>query len=460
MGSGEKSMATIFVIGAGPAGLFSAQKLALAGHEVVILNRDVKPGGLAEYGIYPLKDKMKIGLRKQFARVLGLPNVHYFGHVPVGAQSPISIDTLRDFCPAAMLFTVGAQGTKRLGLPGENASGVYSAKDFVYYYNQLPPFATQDFSTRKRVAIIGMGNVMVDIARWLLRDDPHRRTEEVIVVARRGPLEAKFDEKEFANIQTYFDRKTFHDELRRIREHLAAVGQDIEKVPDETFPCLLKYPQQQQVMPRLTFRFLNSPFAILSGEDGRIARLLLAENLLVNRNGNIVAEPTDKINELDVDTMIFAIGDIHDPCVGLPFGTSGYVTNPDVTNPRSPYEVFDPAEGRVLDGMFVAGWARKASEGLVGIARHDGETGASHVLQYLESLQKQPSTSVHEIARYLQRTGEIVSKSDLMWLSSAEEQEARMLGLAYYKFSDDADMLSAIERVKSSSSENVVLTAQ
>src|SRR5213078_5372975 len=127
--------------------------------------------------------------RKQFAKVLGLPNVHYFGHVPVGANSPVSIDTLREFKPAAMVFAVGAQGTKKLGLPGEAALGVYSAKDFVYYYNQLPPFASQDFSVGKRVVIVGMGNVMVDIARWLMVDSPDCKTEEVIVIARRGPLE-------------------------------------------------------------------------------------------------------------------------------------------------------------------------------------------------------------------------------------------------------------------------------
>src|SRR5215470_14499500 len=103
-------MATVFVIGAGPAGLFAAQKIALAGHEVVIFNRDIKPGGLAEYGIYPVKDKMKVGLRKQFAKVLSLPNAHYFGHVPVGIESPVSIETLRQFHPAAMVFAVGAQG--------------------------------------------------------------------------------------------------------------------------------------------------------------------------------------------------------------------------------------------------------------------------------------------------------------------------------------------------------------
>src|SRR6516225_2267788 len=121
--------------------MFAAQKIAQGGHEVVIFNRDIKPGGLAEYGIYPTKDKMKIGLRKQFAKVLSLPNVHYAGHVAVSDESVLTIPELIDFSPAAMVFAVGAQGTKKLGLPGESARGVYAAKDFVYYYNQLPPFA-------------------------------------------------------------------------------------------------------------------------------------------------------------------------------------------------------------------------------------------------------------------------------------------------------------------------------
>ena len=150
-------MKTVFVVGAGPAGIFAAQKIALAGHQVVIFNRDIKLGGLAEYGIYLVKDKMKSGLRKQFAKVLALPNVQYFGHMPVGTKQAITVDDLRAFNPDAIVFSVGAQGTKKLGLPGEDAKGVYCAKDYVYFYNSLPPFASQDFSTGKKVAIVGMG---------------------------------------------------------------------------------------------------------------------------------------------------------------------------------------------------------------------------------------------------------------------------------------------------------------
>ena len=440
-------MATVFVIGAGPAGLFAAQKIALAGHEVVIFNRDVKPGGLAEYGIYPVKDKMKTGLRKQFAKVLSLPNVHYFGHVAIGANSPVSIDTLREFRPAAMVFGVGAQGTKKLGLPGEEVRGVYSAKDFVYFYNQLPPFATRDFSTGKRVAIIGMGNVMVDIARWLILDDPAHKAEEVIVIARRGPLEAKFDDKEFAHIHMYLDRPAFRQEILRVKDRMEAVGQDMAKIPDETFVCLKKYPEQPPIMPKLKFRFLNSPVAITEGPDGRISRLTVAENILVNRDGNIGAKQTEQTSEIDVDTMIFAIGDTHDPSIGLPCGKSGYITNPEISDPKCCYEVFEPESGRVSEGVYVVGWARKASEGLVGIARHDGETGANHVIEYLKGILAPRSASADEIAHTLERKGiRAVPKSDLSLLSAAEQREAQVRGLAEFKFSDDATMLAAIEQ--------------
>lgn len=457
-------MAMVFVIGAGPAGMFAAQKLALAGHEVVIFNRDVKPGGLAEYGIYPVKDKMKNGLRKQFAKVLALPNVHYFGHVPVGAGSPISIEVLLEFHPAAMVFAVGAQGNKKLGMAGEDALGVYSAKDFVYHYNQLPPFASQDFSIGKRVAIIGMGNVMVDIARWLLLDSPNRTAEEVTVIARRGPLEAKFDEKEFAYIQAFLDRAWFAAELQRVKDRMEAIGQDLGKVPEETFLCLKRFPDPQTTLPRLRFRFLSSPTAITMGPDGRIARLTIADNLLVNRDGNISAKPTGTTSELDVDTLIFAIGDMHDSTLGLPFGPQGYVTNPDPGVPRAAYEVFDPSCGKIQTGVFVTGWARKPSEGLVGIARHDGEVGAAHVLEYLQGVPAADcacAASAVEIAKSLQEKGiQAVPKSDLEWLTKAEERECRARGNPYFRFGDDAAMLAAIERAKSSSSENVVVTAQ
>ena len=446
----ERQVKTVFVIGAGPAGMFAAQKIAQGGHEVIILNRDIKPGGLAEYGIYPTKDKMKIGLRKQFAKVLSLPNVHYFGHVPVTSQSAVSIPDLQQFAPSAIVFAVGAQGTKKLGLPGEAVKGVYAAKDFVYSYNLLPPFTSHDFSTGKRVAIVGMGNVMVDIARWLLIDAPQKTAEEVIVVARRGPFEAKFDKKEFDYIEEFLDRRAFDEELSRIQPQLAAVGQDISKLAEETFPVLCTPAADHPAgKARLRFRFLCSPQAIHAEGGGRIDRLNVAENVLFERDGSMACKATEQNADLKVDTMIFAIGDVADPGLGLPYSRDSYVINPDQNDPkRAAYELFDPQGGKVLEGMYAVGWARKASDGLVGIARHDAEVGAVHVLQYLETA-RESSADAAQIAGFLERKGlQAVNKLDLECLARAEEKEAQKRGVPWFKFADDDAMLAAIQAEK------------
>lgn len=442
-------MKTVFVVGAGPAGLFAAQKIAQAGHEVIVFNRDIKPGGLAEYGIYPTKDKMKVGLRKQFAKVLSLPNAHYIGHACVGNGCGISIADLQEFCPAAIVFAVGAQGAKQLGLPGAESRGVYSAKDFVYFYNLLPPFASQDFSTGKRVAVVGMGNVAVDVAHWLLVDDPNHSAEDVIIVARRGPFEAKFDKKEFAYIEAYLDRQSFQEELKRIQPQLAAVGQDQAGLAQATFPCLNK-PDPGRQGPRLHFRFLCSPREIHADAQGRIARLTVTENILVQRDGDVAAKATDKTAEIDVDTMVFAIGDVADPTLGLPYHKDAYVCNPNPPGPdHAAYEVFDPEGGEIMEGVYVVGWARKASEGLVGIARHDGEVGAVQVLKYLETSPQQNSASFSEILRRLESKNlRPVSKADLELLAKAEEREGKARGVQYFKFADDEAMLGAINEMK------------
>jgi ferredoxin--NADP+ reductase len=159
----------VAVIGAGPAGLFGARELANKGARVLLLNRDIKPGGLAEYGIYPNKYTMKGGLRKQFRQVLDTPNLDYYGNITVGAKGDLSLDDLRALGVQAILVTVGAQGTKWLGLPGEDLIGVYHAKDVVYYYNHLPPFSQRTFHFGNCCAVIGAGNVMLDITHYLAR---------------------------------------------------------------------------------------------------------------------------------------------------------------------------------------------------------------------------------------------------------------------------------------------------
>lgn len=130
----------VAVVGAGPAGLYAARKLAEEGCKVVLINRDIKPGGLAEYGIYLDKHKMKEGLRKQFRKILAMPEVSYFGGVKLGQEADLTLEEIEALDFSAVLFAIGAQGTRSLGLPGEEGTtGLFHAKDLVYHYNQLPP---------------------------------------------------------------------------------------------------------------------------------------------------------------------------------------------------------------------------------------------------------------------------------------------------------------------------------
>src|SRR5262245_34914036 len=159
-----ESVHVVAVVGAGPAGLFAARALAAQGARVLLLNRDIKPGGLAEYGIFLDKYKMKNGLRRQFQKILTDPRVTYLGHVTVheGEPGALTVAGLRAAGLDAVVFAIGAQGTKYLGVEGERLPGAYHAKDLVYHYNSLPPFSEQPFPMGKRVAIVGVGNVMID----------------------------------------------------------------------------------------------------------------------------------------------------------------------------------------------------------------------------------------------------------------------------------------------------------
>jgi ferredoxin--NADP+ reductase len=435
----------VAVIGAGPAGLFAAREIASQGARVFIFNRDIRPGGLAEYGIYPYKLKMKDGLRNQFREILRTPGIEYYGNLTVGETGDFSLDDLRRMGFQAVLVTVGAQGTKWLGLPGENLSGVYHAKDLVYHYNSLPPYSEQEFPIGRRAAIIGAGNVMLDIAHWLL-DVKH--VTEVVAVARRGPNEVKFDKKELENIVSYVDMPAVDSEIQRVTPQLAALGQDPNLLPEMIRGLLAKIPPQHLNGSVFRLQFLASPVRILGDEGGRVTGLEVEQTrLALNDRGETTARGTGLHQTLPVDTLVFAIGDRVDPGLGLPVEGNEYVKNP---VPRFPmdgnsYEAFDPLARAPIEDVFVAGWARKASTGLVGVARKDGVTGARVLLQYLETRPPLADTVAEGIRRCLTDLGRpLVTLADLARLDQAERERAAALGLPEFKYDTNLEMLAAM----------------
>lgn len=433
----------VAVIGAGPAGLYGAQQLAKQGAHVVLLNRDIKPGGLAEYGIYPDKLKMKDGLRAQFEKILGTPQIEYFGNVTVGTDGAISFPELFELGFDAVMVTVGAQGTKWLGLPGEDLIGVYHAKDLVYHYNKLPPFSTGHYEIGKNVVIIGVGNVMMDMAHWLVRE---LKVESVTAVARRGPAEVKFDKKEFEVVGANVDLVALDAEIARSAPYMRAVGQNPDVAHDDITAGLLR------ALPpisgtRILFRFLASPQEILGDDTKHIRALQVENNELALENGDTKAKGLGTFDEIVCDTVIYAIGDSVDTQFGLPLLRGEFARNP---TPRFPmdgnsYEAYNPVTQTPVDGVFLAGWARKASTGLVGVARKDGTNGAMAVGAELKTLSAPRGFDEEKLLEKLRaHHAAFITRADLQKLHEAEVGEAKLRGLPEYKFTTNQEMMDAM----------------
>ena len=425
----------VAVVGAGPAGLFGARELANQGARVAVFNRDIKPGGLAEYGIYPSKHTMKGGLRKQFRQILDLPNLDYYGNVTVGAQGDLTLDDLRALGFQAILVAAGAQGTKWLGLPGEELTGVYHAKDVVYFYNQLPPFPQKSFRFGKRCAVVGAGNVMLDITHYLSRD---AKVEEVIAVVRRGPAEIKFDKKEMEYVIDNLDRAALDSEIERVTPIMQAVHQD----PGTARAAILE--ALPKALPRVSdtrfrFEFLASPIQMLGDAQGNLTQVEVEDNILVEKDGDTKARGTGNKRRLDVETVIFAIGDKVDEAFGLPVEWNEFVKNP---NPEFPIDG-NSYETPYKD-VFVGGWSRQASTGLVGYARKDGTNASKAVWQYLQT--KQPiEVNLEGVAAKFKSLGKpVVPKDHIRKLEAVEQVEAQKRGLEAFKFDNNEDMLHAM----------------
>lgn len=442
---------SIIVVGAGPAGMAVTNVMAKAGHEVIVLNRDIKFGGLAEYGIFPGKLKLRGGLKKQYWDMLEQPNVHYFGNVSVGKGKDLTVEELRSLGASAIVFSIGAQGTKAIGVEGDSAKGVFHAKDVVYHFNQLPGFGDRPFDMGKHIAIIGVGDVMVDLAHWLIR---YKKVERVTAIARRGPAERKYNPKEIRAVCSNMDLEGLKKEFDRIRQRLEAVGQkpdDLFKgMTDEFTKCEPKISET-----KMEFRFLASPKRVLVDASNRVRALEIEETKLEPKGEDTAAVGLKQFYEFPVDSVVFAVGDKVDETVGLPYKNGIFVTNPAKTGndpDDSFFQAYDETSGKIVEGVFLAGWARKASEGLVGVAKRDGEWCAEIVTRYLGAKSPPLTNAAGEILKKIRqilssRGTHAVDMKGLRALEAAEKDHGKTGDyIGEFKFTTNRDMLAKIEK--------------
>jgi ferredoxin/flavodoxin---NADP+ reductase len=438
----------IIVAGAGPAGMAVAASLGKAGHDIIILNRDIKFGGLAEYGIFPSKLKLRGGLRKQYWDLLEQSNVHYLGNVCIGTGKDLTVDEIRSLGASAVIFSIGAQGTKAIGVEGDSAAGVFHAKDVVYHFNRLPGFGDRPFEMGKHVAVIGAGDVMVDIAHWLIR---YKKVDRVTAIVRRGPAERKYNSKEIRAVCANMDLDGIKQEFERIKDRLVAVGQNPEEIHKGLVEEFTKC-EPSNSQSKMGFRFLASPKRILVDGSNRVRGLQMEDNKLEPKGEDTVAVGLKQFYDFPCDSVVFAVGDKVDETVGLPYKGGMFVTNPTKTG-NDPddalFQAYDEATGQIMEGVFLAGWARKASEGLVGVAKRDGDWCAEVVTRYLVTKRAAPPAKVvlerlHGLLK--ERKSRPVDVKGLRALEAAEKAHTGTTDcIGEFKFVTNQEMLHLIE---------------
>jgi ferredoxin--NADP+ reductase len=184
----------------------------------------------------------------------------------------------------------------------------------------------------------------------------------------------------------------------------------------------------------------------MTGENGWLSQLEVEDNILVVKDNEVKARGTGHKRTLDVEAVIFAIGDKIDDSFGLPTASNAFAMNP---SPRFPidgisYEAFDPDADEPIQDVFVGGWARKASEGLVGYARKDGTNASRAVWQYLQT--QQPTVAnLEAVAEKIKSLSKpIITKENIKKLEAVEAAEAQKRGVEEFKFATNEEMLQAM----------------
>ncbi len=423
-------MRHVAIIGAGPTGLYATQALTRSGCRVTLFNRDLRPGGLAEYGIFYTKHQMKSGLRKQFDSILNDPNVEYFGGVMVHQQGDVTPRDLASMGFDAVMVAVGAQGIKNPHLDNSFAlRGVYDAKEIVYNYNGLPPWSEEPIQFGCRLVIIGAGNVAVDIAHWAVRQG----IPDITFLVRRGPFQRAYSDQELQCIGGHIDRAALREELERMSLQLENIGTDSHNAFTDIVRNLgnRTIPGSQS---RIRFRFATEGSSAI-GASQQIVGLSVMDNALQLENHGVTCRPLREGGILECDTLVFAVGDVVDPDLGIPVDDWSEYR-------RKPNSVYELATR--WNGWFVAGWARHASNGLIGVAQRDAEAAAQQVLDYLGDLKNQSEPMVN-VREWLSGHGiRAMDWESFQHVRRIENNRSNALDGTYFRFTSDDDMWASI----------------
>ncbi|XP_066442426.1 NADPH:adrenodoxin oxidoreductase, mitochondrial isoform X2 [Eleutherodactylus coqui] len=453
----------ICVVGSGPAGFYTAQHL-LKHHSEAIVDIYEKlpvPFGLVRFGVAPDHPEVK-NVINTFTQTARSERCNFLGNVTVGRD--VTVEELQRAYHAIVL-SYGAEDKKELGIPGEKLPGVYSARDFVGWYNGLPDnrYLSPDLSSETAV-ILGQGNVALDIARMLLsplelleKTDvaqpalealSQSRVKKVWLVGRRGPLQVAFTIKELREMINLPGTRPIYDpsDFQGLGDILKDLPRPRKRLTELLVKSALEEPGEKEAVRRAQctrewgLRFFRSPIAVLPSEDGkRASGVRLSVTRLEGSGESAVSVPTGETEDM--------------PC-GLIFSSIGYRSVP--ISPGVPFlprqGIIPNSMGRVLGapGLYCSGWVKRGPTGVITTTMTDSFDTAQSLLEDLKSgalnlSNSRPGASaIRELL--LLRGVDPVSFSDWEKIDAVETAQGLKVGKPREKILNTEEMLQLVSR--------------
>ncbi len=388
----------VAIVGAGPSGFYAAEHILKDSDvhaQVDIFDRLPTPFGLVRGGVAPDHPKIKSVIRV-YEKTAAREGFRFFGNVKVGHDIEVE-DLERHF--HAIVYTVGCETDRQLGIPGEHLPGSHAATAFVGWYNAHPDYAAEEFDLScERAVVIGNGNVAMDVARMLaLTDHELRQTDtadhaiealdrssirEIVVLGRRGPAQAAFTNPEIKELGEMEDVDVIVDPADVELDPASRAYLDSEEADKTTRVNVETLQGFSRRRPkgrgkRIVLRFLTSPLEI--DGDGRVERILIGRNELIEEAGALRARDTGEREELGCGLVLRSVGYTGVPIEGVPFDEKrGLILNDG---------------GRVLDshdaghkvGHYAAGWIKRGPSGVIGTNKKDALETVQHLLADVDS---------------------------------------------------------------------------
>jgi ferredoxin--NADP+ reductase len=454
----------VAVIGSGPAAFYAVEHLfkqATLVAEVDMFDRLPTPFGLVRYGVAPDHAKIKT-VTRAYDAIAANPRFRFFGNVEFGGHLTLA-DLQQHYHQA--VFATGAQTDRRMGIPGEDLAGSHPATEFVAWYNGHPDYRDHLFDlSAERAAVVGVGNVAIDVARILVRTpeelaktdiatyalDALRRSrvKEVFLLGRRGPAQAAFTNPEVKEIGEMADADVI---VRGDEAQLDPLSQaQLDASQDRTLVKKVEILQGYALRKpegkgrRLHVRFLVSPVELVGDAQGRVTRMRLVRNTLVaSEGGALSAKATDQFENLDVGLVFRSVGYRGVALPGVPFHERWGV----ILNEKG--RVLDPDAKQPVLGVYACGWIKRGPSGVIGTNKPDSvETVISMLEDLAQGAHWQPSQpGAHAAAALVQvRQPLFVTYEDWRRLDALELGNGRNCGRPRLKFTSVDEMMAALGR--------------